>query len=45
MLWDTPVGTVAPRELDDWVADWDTPTAVVTVVDGHVAHDAGIPSV
>ena len=45
VLWDTPVGSVAPRELDDWVADWDTPTAVVTVVDGHVAHDAGIPSV
>ncbi|WP_374929514.1 amidohydrolase [Kytococcus sedentarius] len=43
VLWDTTVDGSSPRALDDWVAGWEPPQALVTVVDGHVAHDAGIP--
>lgn len=50
VLWDVvppalPTGDEAERALDDWVSQVETPAALLTVVDGLVAHDAGIPSV
>ncbi|WP_462417536.1 amidohydrolase [Kytococcus sp. Marseille-QA3725] len=43
-LWDVRPGPAELSELEPWLLGCD-PAAELTVVDGHVAHDSGIPTV